>query len=97
MLAWWTIGRATGIGISAGLICLVLWPIYAAYQERVFWPFAMTLAIAAVCGVSILAITAADMLIRRRGQRVRPIRAFDIAVGLLLAGPALVELHALLF
>ncbi len=97
MLGWWTIGRATGTGISAGLVCLVLWPIYAAYQERVLWPFVAALAIAAVCGVSILAMTAADMLIRRRGQRVRPIRAFDIAVGLLLAGPALVELHALLF
>ena len=32
MLRWWPIGRATGVGISAGLASLVLWPLYAAYQ-----------------------------------------------------------------
>ncbi len=95
MLGWWTIGRATGTGISAGLVCLVLWPIYAAYQERVLWPFAAALALAAVCGLSILAITAADILFRRRGRSVRPIRAFDIAIGVGLAVPSILQLRAL--
>lgn len=96
MLRWWTIGRAMGIGVVAGLIALVLWPVYAAWQERVFWAFIACLAVAAVCGISILVMTVVDMLLRRRSRSVRPIRAFDVAVGLLLAGPSLVQIDALL-
>jgi drug/metabolite transporter (DMT)-like permease len=96
MLRWWTIGRATGVGVSAGLAALVLWPLYAAYQERVLWAFLAALAVAAICGVSILAISAADAVLKPRGRNLRPIRAFDIAVGLLLAGPSLLQLEALL-
>lgn len=95
MLGWWTIGRATGIGITAGLVSLVLWPIYASYQERVLWPFAGALALAALSGLSILLITTADMLLRRRGRSLRPVRGFDIAVGTALAVPSLVQLAAL--
>ena len=95
MLRWWTIGRATGIGISAGLAALVLWPLYAAYQERVLWPFAAALAVAAVSGASILLITAADMALRSRGQSLRPVRAFDLAVGTALTVPTLLQLAAL--
>jgi drug/metabolite transporter (DMT)-like permease len=96
MLRWWTIGRATAIGVSAGLIALVLWPLYAAYQERVLWAFLAVLAVAAFCGLSILLMTVADALLHRRGRSVRPIRAFDLIVGLMLAGPSLVQLEALL-
>ena len=88
----WTIGRATAVGVSAGLIALLLWPFYAAWHERVLWPFAAALAVAALCGLSILLTLAIDLLVHRRGARVRAIRAFDLAVGLLLAGPALVQL-----
>ncbi len=95
MLRWWTISRATGIGVSAGLAALLLWPLYAAYQERVLWLFLVALGVAAVCGVSILLITAADMLLRRRGESMRPVRAFDIAVGVLLSLPSLMQLAAL--
>lgn len=97
MLGWWTIGRATGIGVSAGLAALVLWPLYAAYQERVYAAFLIVLGIAALCGLSILWITAIDLLThRRRGESLRPVRAFDIAVALLLAVPSLVQMRALL-
>jgi hypothetical protein len=96
MLSAWTISRATGVGITAGAAALILWPIYAAYQERVLWAFIGTLAVAAFCGVSILAITAADMLLRRRGERLRPVRAFDLAIGLALTVPSLIQLRALL-
>ena len=95
MLAWWTIGRATGVGLTAGLVCLILWPLYASYQERILWPFAAALALAALSGMSILVITAADMIFRRRGESLRPVRAFDIAVGTALTVPSLVELAAL--
>jgi hypothetical protein len=96
MLRWWTIARATGIGVSAGLMALMLWPLYAAWQERVLWAFIAALGVAAFCGVSILLITAADALFNRRARSMRPIRAFDLAVGLLLAVPCLVQLEALL-
>lgn len=96
MLKAWTIGRATGIGLTAGLLALVLWPVYAAYQERVLWPFLACLGVAAVCGFSILLMTGLDILLRKRGQRVRPVRAFDVVIGLGLSIPALLQLNALL-
>ena len=96
MLRWWTIGRATGVGVVAGLIALTLWPLYAAWQEPVLWPFLAALIVAAVCGVSILLITLVDAALKRRARSLRPIRAFDIAIGLLLAGPSLVQISALL-
>ena len=91
----WNIRRATGIGVSGGLAALLLWPIYA-YQEAAFWPFVAALAVAAVCGASILLMTGADMLLRRRGERVRPVRAFDIVLGLLLTVPASLQLDSML-
>ena len=96
MLRWWTIGRATGVGITAGLAALLLWPLYAAWQEPVLWPFMAALSVAAVCGVSILLITLVDAVLKRRARSVRPIRAFDIAIGLLLAVPSLMQIEALL-
>jgi hypothetical protein len=95
-LRFWTVGRATGIGVVAGSAALILWPFYAAYQEPVLWPFLAALAIAAFCGLSILAITAADMIFHRRGESLRPVRAFDLSLGALLAIPSLVQLDALI-
>ena len=59
------------------------------------WPFSATLAVAAFCGLSILLITILDMLFRKRGESLRPVRAFDIAIGIALAVPSLVQLSAL--
>lgn len=59
------------------------------------WPFAATLALAAFCGVSILSITILDMLVHKRGASLRPVRAFDIAIGIALAAPSLIQLSAL--
>ena len=95
MIQIWTIRRATGTGIMAGLAAFLLWPIYAAYQERVLWAFVAALALAAFCGVSILLMTIADLLLRRRGESVRPVRAFDFVVGLMLTVPTLLELDTL--
>ena len=95
MLGWWTIGRATGVGAPAGLIALILWPLYARFQEPLLWPFALALALACLCGLSILLITAVDMLRRKRSESLRPVRAFDIALGITLAAPTLAELHGL--
>lgn len=95
MLKAWTIRRATGIGIIAGLAALILWPVYAAYQESVLVPFLAALLVAAFCGMSILMITCADMVLHRRGESLRPVRAFDIILGLALAVPSLIQLSAL--
>ena len=96
VLRWLTISRATGIGITAGLAALLLWPLYAAWQEPVLPAFAAALLVAAACGAAILWITAVDLLTQRRGARLRPVRAFDVAVGLLLLLPSFIQLRALL-
>lgn len=89
----WTIGRATGLGVAAGLIALVLWPLYASWQEPLLVPFIAALAIAAFCGLSILVITAFDMLRRQRGEALRPVRTFDLMLGTALAVPSMIELY----
>jgi hypothetical protein len=89
------VSRATGIGVSAGLAALLLWPLYAAYQERVIWLFVLALSVSAVCGLSILLITGLDLLLRRRSQSLRPVRTFDMVVGTILALPSLIQLEAL--
>jgi uncharacterized membrane protein len=96
MLRWWTIGRATGVGVSAAMLALILWPAYAAWPEALHWPFVAALAVTALCGLSILLITLKDICSRTRGMLMHRIRLFDIILSLLLAVPSLVQLHALL-
>ncbi|HEV2748183.1 MAG TPA: hypothetical protein VGW34_12900 [Allosphingosinicella sp.] len=96
MLKWWTISRASGTGVTAGLAALLLWPAYAAWQDPLRAAYVAALALTAFCGVSILVITAADILRHRRGRRLRPVRAFDVLLAILLALPSLLALDALL-
>ena len=96
MLRWWTIGRATGVGVSAGLLALILWPAYAAWPEALYWPFVAALAVTFLCGASILLITLKDIFSRSRGLMMHRIRLFDIVLSLLLAIPSLIQLEALL-
>lgn len=95
-LSTWTAQRATAPGIIAGLAAGLLWPAFAAYPHIFLWPFAATLAVAGFCGLSILVLSVIDVRNRRRGKRVRPIRAFDVVVGLALALPSAFELSVLL-
>jgi drug/metabolite transporter (DMT)-like permease len=93
----WTISRATGAGIVAGLVALVLWPIYTLFQEPMHLPFAAALAATAFCGASILVITALDLKFRRgRGFRLRAVRTFDVIVGIAMALPGLLLVPDLL-
>ena len=96
ILSFWDIRRATGIGVLAGLAALILWPLYAAYQQAVLWPFIAALAVTAFCGLSLLILTFKDMYRRTRGRLMQRIRIFDIVLGLLLAVPSLAQLDALL-
>ncbi len=96
MLKRWTISRASGAGTIAGLASLALWPAYDNFAAMRL-PFLAALAVTAFCGLSILWITASDISIHsRRGARLRALRSFDLALALLLAGPSLLTLHAML-
>ena len=93
MLGWWTLSRASGIGVTAGLVALLLWPFYRRYGGPLEWPFAVLAGLAGLCGLSLLVITAIDMLRRRRGSRIRPVRGFDIVLGVGLAALGLLALQ----
>ena len=92
MIDLWTIGRASGIGATAALVALLLWPFQRGYGA-LLWPFAGLAAIAGLCGLSILFITAVDMILRRRGKSIRPVRGFDIVLGALLVALSLMQLQ----
>ena len=97
VLRYWTISRAEGVGAVAALAAIILWPIFAAYQEPFRLPYLIALGATAFCGLSILGITIGDLVFhQRRSRRLIPIRAFDVALGLLLTVPALVTLRTLL-
>jgi hypothetical protein len=93
MLGWWTIGRASGAGATAGLAALLLWPFFRGRPELLEWPFALAATVAGLCGASILAITALDTARHRRGARIRPVRGFDLVLGLGLLLLSLLQLQ----
>lgn len=92
----WTLRRATLVGSITGGLAILLWPAHALWHELLYWPFVAALAVAALCGASILGFTIVDMLTVRRGRRVRPARAFDLALGLALLAPPAAMLSELL-
>ena len=92
MLGWWTLSRASGIGASAGVAALLLWPFWGDSEGVLNWPFAACAAVAGLCGGSILLITAFDIVTRRRGRRMRPVRGFDIVLGVGLVALSLAQL-----
>lgn len=96
LLSGWTARRASGPGLVAGLTAFILWPVFASFPQALFFPFVIALSFAGFCGLSILVLTIVDYRNNRRGRQVRPIRAFDIVFGLVLAVPSLLELSSLL-
>jgi len=93
MLGWWTLSRASGLGFTAGLLALLLWPFHDAY-DALEWPFLGLIAVAALSGASILAITLFDILFHARGRRMRPVRVFDVVLGAALVALSLLQLHS---
>lgn len=92
----WKIHQIAGTGTAAGIAALILWPIYAGWPDIGALPFIVVLAVAAACGCAMLWITVQDLGRRpARGNRLRPIRTFDIILGLALAVPSLTELRAI--
>jgi len=86
----WTLQRASGLGVVAALAAVVLRLFYPASPDIVRPVLLGLCALAAFCGLSILWITAVDRLRHgRRGERLVPLRAFDMAMAALLLLPAL--------
>ncbi|MES2497861.1 MAG: hypothetical protein V4618_17235 [Pseudomonadota bacterium] len=97
LLKTWTIQRAAGIGTVAGLIAVLLWPAYGIWPHLLELPFIAALAVASLCGGSILWITLQDIAGNRgRGNRVVPIRVFDVILALVLTVPCVLELWRIL-
>ncbi len=85
-LSVWTIQRAALTGFAFGLAALLL----AAFAEgrAMLFVYVALLLLTMACGASILLISLIDAHARQRGERVRPIRMFDLAMGALLVLPA---------
>jgi putative flippase GtrA len=88
MRSFWTARNAIRFGLIGGAAALVLWPIYGVVQQPALPWFMLALALTAVCGLSILAFTAIDLLTVRRARSMLPARMFDLALGLLLSVPS---------
>ncbi|HYJ82471.1 MAG TPA: hypothetical protein VEW26_06475 [Allosphingosinicella sp.] len=74
----WTL---VGIGVTAELLALVLWAFIGPY-EALFWPFVSLSVLAALGGAWIVLATMFDLTFHRpRGERVRPVRGFDLVLG----------------
>lgn len=89
----WTLPRASGAGIAAGLAALLVASAMRSWPDELLWPYAGLLLLTVFCGLSILWITAFDMRSRGTTWLMRPIRAFDIVLALVLIVPAGYALH----
>ena len=92
----WTIQRATGTGVTLGFSALLVRLFLGSAWDLLRLPLLLLCLATAFCGLSILWITAVDRLRHgRRGARLIPLRAFDIALALLLVLPSLWMVPAL--
>lgn len=84
-LSGWTVQRAEVTGIGLGLLALLV----SAFAESrtAILIYAGLLVLTILCGASILLISAIDAHKRQRGDLVRPIRMFDLAMGAVLVLP----------
>ena len=89
----WSFARASGIGTTAGLLAILLCPFFRRFGGVLTWPFAILAGVMGLRGLSILLMTLIVMLTRRRGSRIRPLRGFDLAVGLGLVGLSILQLQ----
>ena len=77
----WTLGSAVGTGATSGLLALLLWPFFAS-ADPVYWAFVAIACFAGLCGAWIVLATMVDLTFHRpRGERLRPIRTFDLVLG----------------
>jgi hypothetical protein len=86
LLAGWTTQRAAMAGFGFGLLALLISAFVTSHMLLLV--YACLLALTLLCGLSILLILLRDVHARQRGDRVRPIRIFDLTMGALLFLPA---------
>jgi len=75
------------------LSALIVSATIGGWPGLLLYAYAALLALTAFCGASVLWITLIDIRTRGRGGRMRPIRAFDVAAGLMLVLPSLYALR----
>ena len=90
-LSGWTVSRATLVGIGLGLLAFLLSNF--AESRLLILAYVGLLNLTMACGLSILLILLRDVHARQRGDRVRPIRIFDLSMGVLLVLPAAYGLY----
>ncbi|HEY0111616.1 MAG TPA: hypothetical protein VGB59_00535 [Allosphingosinicella sp.] len=93
MLGWWTFRRAMALGAGAELLALLIWPFWRIYGEPFEWPFALASLAAGLGGLSILLMTAVDLVQHRRGRRIKPLRGFDFSLGGLIVVLSLLQIQ----
>ena len=92
-----SIPKAIGAGCACGAAAVLAWLCVAFWPHLFILPYVVALAATALCGAYILIATGYDLYRHpRRGARVRPIRGFDVAAGLVLTAPALLALYPFL-
>jgi hypothetical protein len=70
-----------GLSVTAELVALALWAFVGPY-ETLFWPFVLLSVLAALGGAWIVIATMIDLTFHRpRGERLRPVRGFDLVLG----------------
>lgn len=92
----WTMQRAVRAGFLSGLAALLLWPVHVVVQAPARPAFIGALAIAAICGASILFMSVIDLLTVARDRRVLPARIFDLSFGAMLTIPSVLALSGLI-
>jgi hypothetical protein len=74
----WTL---VGLGVSAELLALALWA-FLGWYEMLFWPLVLLSALAGLAGAWIVLATMFDLTFHPpRGERLRPVRGFDLVLG----------------
>ena len=86
----WTL---VGTGATAELLALALWAFVGAY-ETLFWPFLILSLGAGLAGAWLVLATMFDLTFHRpRGERLRPVRGFDLVLGTGLFVLALLQIR----
>jgi ABC-type transport system involved in cytochrome c biogenesis permease component len=70
-----------GLAVTAELLALALWALLGWY-EALFWPLVLLSLLAGLAGAWFVLATMFDLTFHRpRGERLRPLRGFDLALG----------------
>ncbi|HYW15785.1 MAG TPA: hypothetical protein VE891_06490 [Allosphingosinicella sp.] len=74
----WTL---VGLGVTAELLALCLWALLGWY-EILFWPLVLLSIVAGLAGAWVVLATMFDLTFHPpRGDRLRPVRGFDLVLG----------------